>query len=79
MAIAVARLDTELKAVARELEAEGPGGRALGARLSELLDRSLGPHLGARPPAPPADLDETRLTTWHGIVATHRRTSGVEG
>lgn len=77
MAIAVARLDSELKDLARRLEAEGPSGRPWAERLAELLDRSLGPHLGAHSPA--GDGDETNLSTWHGVVASHRRSLGVEG
>ena len=80
MAIAVARLDGELQALARELETAGPAGQVWGERLGELLDRSLGPHLSARrPETAPQDGDETRLDTWYGVVSTHRRSLGVKG
>ncbi len=75
MAIAVARLDGELKSLARELEAEGPAGGAWRERLEELLDRSLGPHLGGVRQEPSGKGD---LTTWHGVVSRHGHSSGVQ-
>ena len=80
MAIAVARLDHELHALAHELEAEGPAGRSWGERFEEVLDRSLGPHLlpGRAAAAAASATANGAPTTWHGVLASHRRPLGVE-
>ncbi|HEX5760575.1 MAG TPA: GAF domain-containing protein [Thermoanaerobaculia bacterium] len=81
MAIAVARLDHELHALASELEQEGPAGRSWSERFEEVLDRSLGPHLqlGRAAEQPAGTTATTDEGTWHGVLARHRRALGVEG
>ena len=74
LAIAVARLDGELRGLAERLTdgAGEEGGAALRSRLAgqitAVLDRSL--H-GARPAAPTVAAVSARPDTWHGLRALH--------
>jgi pSer/pThr/pTyr-binding forkhead associated (FHA) protein len=69
LAIAVARLDGELRGLAERLarEAGDDGGAALRARLAGQITAALDRSLHGAPPAARPSLDDT----WHGLVAAH--------